>query len=191
MPIDSWAGQLTAALASEDPWQALADDPELSKGVEIEVVAIYEVGVPVGRFTEQVGALDQAFRYAAKSAETQEDPQSLRARGGRPIPVNEGLVLEQVRPGSNKFPLVPSLRIKRTLDGNGLRVVLVVCGLLGGGNVVYHIVDEDDPPKQEVQVKVATLGGHVAIDAPPQTDIRLTKNGKTLTLRIRPAPKHP
>lgn len=188
MAWDDWTSRVSAALASDDPWQALAEDAELSEEVQIEVVAIFDPGVPAGHFTQQIADLDRAFRYATRSAETKEDLGSLRARGGRPIPVKEGLALEQIRPGSVQFGLVPSERIKGALDSNGLRVLLLVCGLLGGGNVIHSVIDEDDSQKEVTQVQVPAPGGDISIEAPPRADIKLTKKGKSVTIRIRPAP---
>jgi hypothetical protein len=119
MASSPWAERLAAALGSDLPWQALDDDPELAEGVAIEVVAIFETGVPVGRFAEHVIELDRAFRYAARAAENEEDIADLLARGGRPLFVDEGLELTAVMPGSIRFPLIPSERINEVLDSTG------------------------------------------------------------------------
>lgn len=210
MASSPWAERLAAALGSDLPWQALDDDPELAEGVAIEVVAIFETGVPVGRFAEHVIELDRAFRYAARAAENEEDIADLLARGGRPLFVDEGLELTAVMPGSIRFPLIPSERIKEVLDSNGLRLLLASCSLLGGANVVVTTLDGDSRGEVERPVAVPVLveqheeavadkelpvgefprltAGMEIRHPAPRVDVQITRDGETVILRIRPAP---
>lgn len=175
----NWADSVAAALTSEDAWSAL-DAPASWDAVEVEVTAIFEAGVPAGRFSDQLEVLDRAFRYATRLAETHEDVGALRSRGGRPIPVNDGLTLGDVGPGSIRVPLAVSHRIETALDNNGLRLLLVALALLGGVKTTGIVSDDSDGA---THVKVVVTASP---DAPPRTDITLLHNGEIVVIHITP-----
>lgn len=205
MSRGTWADEVVAALASDEPWRALEERPDLGEGVEVEVEVRIAEGTPVGRWTQQLAEVDRTFRHVTRLAELEavpltvehhveegrpplrpeevvlEAPQQRRRRRRMAVRIDDGLLLESVQRGSARFRFDASERIEKALQSSGLKIILTFATLLGGGWTVHEIaVDEE-----ETKVQLPSKGG-VNVEAPEKTQILIKRDGQTIVLSVDP-----
>lgn len=179
-------------LTAEDPWKAAGRNVKLLLGADLDVVAEAEPGTPAGLLTDQMQALDRAFRWATRASENNEDEAHLLRRGGRPIPVADGLVVARVEEGSLRIPQSASRGIQKALDSTGLRVVLAVLALIGASVDAIDLLDSARAPREsdapaETHFVVPVHGGKLDLYAPGSSELRFRKDGETVVIRLQPA----
>lgn len=192
MADGEWSQAVRQILEAEDPWSEAREHPEILQGAEVAVIAHVEAGTPLGSLLDLATAIDRSFRLATRSAETGEPIAMLRERGGRPIPVSQGLQVADVEPGSLRLLSDPSLRIRQALDSNGLRVVLAFCSIIGGTTATVELIEGDDQPTPiavaptPIRITVPTKHGMATASAPGTAEVVFRKNGQEVVVRVQP-----
>lgn len=113
--------------------------------------------------------IDRAFRWGGRAAETGEPMAALLARGGMPLRIEHGLVLDAIESGSLRSVLKPTGRI---LVG-GIVVVGAAFEILGGSLDLADRLGED---RAAVQPSPVTEP-YFAVDPPYGVRLRLEVEG--------------